>query len=91
MRDRVVAVLKRASKQKSIKVLDAGGEYNSWLCELVTHILDINPRIPDRNIELIQGDINEIKTWNQIENNYFDFVSSTYTLEDIRDPKFVID
>jgi hypothetical protein len=90
MRDRVVAVLKRASKQKSIKVLDAGGGYNSWLGEFVTHILDINPRIPVRNIELIQGDINEIKTWNQIEKNYFDFVSSTHTLEDIRDPKFVI-
>ena len=90
MRDGVVAVLKRASKQKSLKVLDAGGGLNSWLGEHVTHIIDINPTCSNENIEIIQGDINEAKTWERIGDNYFDFLSSTHTLEDIRDPKFVV-
>jgi len=90
MRDGVIAVLKKASKQKGLKVLDAGGGLNSWLGEYVSHIIDINPTYLDQRIEVIQGDINESKTWEKIQDNYFDFVSCTHTLEDIRDPKFVI-
>lgn len=91
MRDSVVAVLEKASKHKSLRVLDAGGGLNSWLGEYVSHIIDINPAPSNGNIEVIQGDMNLNKTWGQIEDNFFDFVSCTHTLEDIRDPKFVIE
>jgi len=90
MRNDITEVLKRVKSQKNIKVLDAGGGLNSWLGDYVTHIIDINPSLINGDIKIIQGDINEVSTWEQIEDNEFDFVSSTHTLEDIRDPKFVI-
>lgn len=62
MRDSVSAALKKASKHKSLRVLDAGGGLNSWLNEYVSHIIDINPAPSDGKIEIIQGDINENET-----------------------------
>ena len=90
MRTGITEVLKRVSSEKNIKVLDAGGGLNSWLGDYVTHIIDISPSSIDGNIEIVHGDINEASTWEKIGDNEFDFVSSTHTLEDIRDPKFVL-
>jgi ubiquinone/menaquinone biosynthesis C-methylase UbiE len=90
MRSGIIEVLERVSSRKNIKVLDAGGGLNSWLGDYVTHIIDINPPANQGKIKIIKGDINEASTWEQIRDNEFDFLSSTHTLEDIRDPKFVI-
>lgn len=90
MRSGVIELLENASKIRKLKILDAGGGLNSWLGNHVTHVIDSHPTSLDEKIIVIKGDINDASTWNSFEDNEFDFLSSTHTLEDIRDPKFVI-
>ena len=71
-----------------LKVLDVGGGINSWLGERVTHIID-NQASSSSKV-FILGDINEPDVWKNFHENEFDFVSCTHTLEDIRNPGFVI-
>ena len=90
MRSDVIELLERASKVRKLKILDAGGGLNSWLGHYVTHVIDSHPASMDEKVAVVIGDINDASTWQSFEDNEFDFISSTHTLEDIRDPKFVI-
>lgn len=90
LRHDLIESLQQASEVRRLKILDAGGGINSWLGDLVTHIMDINADEESPGIEIVAGDINDLATWVKFSENEFDFVSCTHTLEDIRDPKFVI-
>jgi len=73
----------RGMKAKS--VIDVGGAWEST--GLATHILDIEPRNNRHNFaDWIQGDICQKETWDQFDDNQFDFAICTQTLEDIYDP-----
>jgi hypothetical protein len=76
------------NNQIPLKILDVGGGINSWLGERVTHIID-NQKV-DSTKEIFLGDINEPDVWRNFHDNEFDFVSCTHTLEDIRNPGFVV-
>jgi hypothetical protein len=90
LRDQILGLLSKVSKERELRILDAGGGIQSWLGELVTHIIDINPQNLSSKIDVVVGDLNDETSWSQFGENQFDFVSCTHTLEDIRDPKFVL-
>ena len=91
IRPLIIDILEKVNLEKRIRVLDVGGGMNQWLGSLVTDVIDINPRLRRKKIHITVGDINEKSTWEKFRDNEFDFVSCTHTLEDIRDPKFVIE
>lgn len=85
------------------RVLDIGGAMNPWAREVVTHYVDIinpkeyhqDPNINDDNLkksQFIFGDICSMFFWEKFfnENDQFDFIICTQTLEDIRDPFIVM-
>jgi hypothetical protein len=92
-RDDVKSILKSLSTSRRLRVLDIGGGAGSWLGNLVTHIVDLqsNPQAESLGIEVIIGDAHLASTFEAFDHNYFDFVSCTHTLEDVRDPGQVID
>ena len=79
-------------KIETARIIDIGGTANTWLLPHVTHIMDIQKRPLDlpSAITYIQADINDKESWEKIPDNFFDFASCTHTLEDIRDPGFVL-
>jgi hypothetical protein len=91
-RETVFRVLKRISQVKKLKVLDLGGGAGSWLGDLVTHIVDLQPNevASALGIEVVIGDAHSQKVFERFEDNFFDFVSCTHTLEDVRDPGQII-
>ena len=79
------------SLKPEARILDVGGSMGSWLEPNITHILDFNfPDTLNSNVNFLTGDINELETWLQFPDRYFDFVSCTHTLEDIRNPGLVV-
>jgi len=87
IRDSVRGLLSRLGDVRELRVLDVGGGLNPWLGDLVTDVLDIDAR---KGVVLHSGDINLASTWVNLGSKEFDFVNCTHTLEDIRDPGFVI-
>ncbi len=87
IRDSVRGLLSRLGDVRELRVLDVGGGLNPWLGNLVTDVLDIDAR---KGVVLHSGDINLASTWVNLGSKEFDFVNCTHTLEDIRDPGFVI-
>lgn len=70
------------------KVIDIGGARNQWCDECVDAYADINPI---RSSKLFfQGDINEEHIWDEISKTNWDFSICTHTIEDIRNPAFVL-
>lgn len=102
-REKVMEYLK---EKRYARVLDIGGAMYPWAREVVTHYFDIiNPHeylkggdLYDDNMKrsiYIHGDINDGFGWGAAhadvaENGLFDFVTCTQTLEDIRNPSFVL-
>lgn len=102
-RGKVIEYLK---EKQFKRVLDIGGAMWPWAREVVTHYFDIlNPHIYLKDSDLyddnmkksiyLHGDINDGYGWEEIKadvaaNGLFDFVTCTQTLEDIRNPSFVI-
>ncbi len=67
-------------------VVDLGGCANPWCDDLVDYYVDVVGN-KDR---LIKGDLQNEDTWVQIAAVKPDFFICTHTLEDIRDPQFVL-
>ena len=91
IKDRNVVIEHLRKKKKEIpdfKVLDIGGIFNPWCEEFVDAYVDV---IDDKDKNVILGDINNESTWEKIQSTNWDFVICTHTLEDIRDPSFVIE
>ena len=74
-------------KNPKYKVLDIGGVSNPWADDCVDAYVDYQEM---SNKKIIVGDILSESTWEKIDNEKFDFCICSHTLEDIRDPKFVI-
>jgi len=87
IRESVRSMLRRVRDVRPLRILDVGGGLNPWLGDLVTDVLDIDSR---QGVVLHSGDINLASTWVDLDDNEFDFVNCSHTLEDIRDPGFVI-
>lgn len=77
------------SPAHELKVLDVGGGINNWLGERVTHVID--NQLNASKSKFYFGDVNEPAVWENFSDNEFDFVSCTHTLEDIRNPGFVVE
>ena len=67
-------------------VVDLGGSANPWCDELVDYYVDV----VRNNERLIKGDLQHEDTWAKIAAVKPDFYICTHTLEDIRDPRFVL-
>lgn len=87
LRQDVSAALRLAAHTRTLAVLDVGGGLNPWLGDVVTHVMDIDSR---DSVVAFAGDMCLEETWRHIPDKHFDFISCTHTLEDIRDPGFVI-
>lgn len=91
IRDEIYTVLKDISKKKALRILDIGGGKNSFLKELVTDIIDLNIiEIDNENIKLHIGTFYDEMLWSSFSADEFDFISCTQTLEDLRDPQFLV-
>lgn len=93
-RNQVLEYIK-SQKPGNFKVIDVGGGIYSWCTDYIDALVDINE--PDRDVgfKVFQGDINEAGVWLQILEHVkihgkYDFCICTHTLEDIRNPLFVV-
>jgi hypothetical protein len=92
IRNQILSKLIKVSSQKW-KVADCGGGLGgSYFEEALTAVIDIGDikNSKNKNIKLYKGDINQDKVWAEIPDKHFDFIICTHTLEDIRDPLFVV-
>lgn len=83
---------KRTSNVK-FKVLDVGGGVQNKANIKIDALFDLNDDVieaSNNNIQIIKKDFCTKGSWDDIEDNYFDFTICTHTLEDIRDPFYVI-
>ena len=84
-------VKKNKKTNPDYRVIDIGGGLNPWAGEIVDAYLDINN---PRGLEnIFAGDMNDSRVWDQIKASgpKFDFSICTHTLEDIRNPVFVLE
>lgn len=90
IRDRVVRYIETRKKDNpGYKVIDVGGGANPWCDRLVDAYVDLNPLNTSKR--QFNGDINTGAVWRGIGEREFDFSICTHTLEDIRNPGFVIE
>ncbi len=86
-------IINEKKRNGIFEVIDVGGIHNPWAKEITDYYIDIQS---DTQFEdhLFVGDINEIEIWDRIitqrKGKKFDFSICTQTLEDLRDPIFVI-
>jgi hypothetical protein len=83
----------RRMQQGTFLTADVGGSGGLWLGELIDTVIDLVPpkQTSTHSPSFIGGDICDHEFWRQIPDKSFDFVNCTHTLEDLRDPKLVID
>lgn len=90
-RAHVIAYIKEKKRQNpAFRVIDIGGGLNPWANEVVDAYVDVHN--PNNSKNVFVGDINESEVWESIakDGGTFDFSICTHTLEDIRDPIFVL-
>jgi len=94
------------ARQNFPRLIDLGGSMNPWVKEHVTHYFDIlspheylksSPLYTEKvqQAKAFVGDINDGYGWEEVyddvkENGKFDFAICTQTLEDIRNPSYVL-
>jgi len=87
MRTQVVDYIMRKKKDDNdFKVVDLGGSANPWCDELVDYYVDVT----GTSNRLIKGDLQHPDTWAKIRATKAKFFICTHTLEDIRDPGWVL-
>jgi hypothetical protein len=92
-RNKVLTYLEMSNFEK---VIDVGGAMGSWVDEYVTAYFDCNTDILVGNEKrMFKGNLSEPEDWEEVfqyvkENGKFDFANCTQTLEDIRNPSFVL-
>jgi len=70
-----------------LKVVDIGGAANPWSADVADAYVDMRP-VP--GLRTLTGDIQDPGLWREIRSEGFDFCICSHTLEDIRDPLFVL-
>jgi hypothetical protein len=91
-RGKVLEYLREKKRQNpAFKVADIGGSANSWADSVVDIYIDIVAGSSAKPTVL--GDINLPHVWSELKTRHgkIDFILCTHTLEDIRDPVFVIE
>ena len=89
IRNEVTKFLQNLSKKKELRILDIGASANPWLGELITDTIDF-VYMKRNKINSHIGDANLISTYKKFDNNVFDFVNCSHTLEDLRSPDIPI-
>ncbi len=91
-RNMVLEMLRKKKQENSaFTVADIGGSANSWADEVVDIYIDI---VDGKGAKpTVVGDINRPEVWAELKRRYgkIDFILCTHTLEDIRDPVYVIE
>lgn len=80
-------------KNKNYKVLDVGGGVRNKANIQIDALFDLNDDVmndENKGIRVIKKDFCAKDAWQTIDDKSFDFTICTHTLEDIRDPYFVI-
>lgn len=86
-RDVAIKYIQEQKKNKpDYTVIDIGGIANPWCKDLVDYYVDFN----GKGNNIINGDIQSEEVWNKIRALNPDFCICTHTLEDIRDPGWVL-
>jgi hypothetical protein len=76
---------------KNFKVIDIGGGVQNKEGIPVDCLFDLNNTVHlNSKITIIKRDFCDKDAWNDLQDNQFDYAICTHTLEDIRDPKYVI-
>ena len=87
-RDALLDYVRRQKQQTaSFQVLDIGGAHYPWTKPVVDTFVDM---FAMDGTDVIVGDINEPEVWDEIGKRHFDFCICSHTLEDIRNPIFVL-
>jgi hypothetical protein len=87
--EKIKTFLKERKKENpNYKILDAGGAVNPWASEYTDAYLDIQD-VPGKRV--ITGDIQSPEVWKKVNEENFDFIICSHTLEDIKNPGFVIE
>ena len=87
LRKEVIEYIKEKKNQKpGYTVVDIGGSANPWCDEHVDFYVDFN----GIGNNIINGDIQSEEVWEKIKALKPDFCICTHTLEDIRDPMWVV-
>lgn len=79
--------------KKTFKVLDVGGGVRNKAGIPIDTLFDLSDESAKKNtnkIEIIKKDFCTKDGWDTIEDDHFDYCICTHTLEDVRDPYFVI-
>jgi hypothetical protein len=69
------------------KVLDIGGAYCPWSVDVADTYVDL---FPVEGRDVLIGDVNEEPIWEKIGQRNFDFCICSHTLEDVRNPIFIL-
>lgn len=79
---------KKRAVNPGYKVIDLGGSANPWCDKYVDAYVDYCD-VPGKKI--YKGDLQSEALWEELAREKWDFCICTHVLEDIRDPRFVID
>ncbi len=69
------------------RVIDIGGAYCPWSAEVADAFVDL---FPINGRDVLIGDVNEQPIWEEIRDRRFDFCICSHTLEDVRNPPFIL-
>ncbi len=84
---------KEKENNKDFKVLNVGGTLDriGLPVDAIFDIRGADNENSDQNLRVYPYDICKKDSWNEIADHEYDFVVCTHTLEDVRDPFFVIE
>lgn len=91
----IISYLKeQRALDNKFKAIDVGGSVGGYTYPYVDAIMDINPPTDDGHIKHFKANLNMPDDWLTIleyvkENDKFDFVVCSHTLEDISNPQYV--
>jgi hypothetical protein len=74
-------------RHPATRVVDIGGACCPWSADVADAFVDL---FPIEGQKVLIGDINQQQVWDEIQHGKFDFCICSHTLEDIRDPIFVL-
>lgn len=94
-RANVVNYIRSKKSQQTFRVIDVGASMNGWSHEVVDTIVDFTSGFYASHVKQYKFDITCSEQWEELEkeveeNGKYDFSICTHTLEDIIDPKLVV-